>query len=426
MPQMAKPWPSPEVAVSLPLRERALRLLDRLDVTPDDPMNSLLRKDWFVNREVSEAVIQRRRRAGMRGTTAVSSDEALAAEPELARAWGEAWDYCLRQGWLADDPARPPFVYVTNEGKSALLGYRDATASAPAAQGPTAAAAAEPEKEAALPASEAEPTATPPLSVADPAAARPEKRETFWDKWVRPTLLTLIGAGLLALIAWGIATLRGNGGAKATISVTAESDPDRIVSGGRRLGAFYVIPRRVGAIPAPPFKTDHCVGRYAWARRLGGVEVDMPLQFTVTATGGDVTIRGFRVDIERKDPPVRGSEIECRGRGQGGAEHRMILVDLWRTRPASWQLAPTPADPNPTFVIPLEQERQIVFDVVARSHGCLCRWRAAFTYSVGNGPRRTVSLPVKNAPAFATTSAGRALRYHWNGRRWQFLGQGLP
>jgi hypothetical protein len=37
-----------------------------------------------------------------------------------------------------------------------------------------------------------------------------------------------------------------------------------------------------------------------------------------------------------------------------------------------------------------------------------------------------VSLPVKNAPAFTTTSAGRALRYHWNGRRWQFLGHGLP
>jgi hypothetical protein len=288
--------------------------------------------------------------------------------------------------------------------------------------GPSAAAAT-PEEEGA---SEAEPRATPPLSVPNGAAARPEKREAFWDKWVRPILLTLISAGLLALIGWLIATWRSNGGGKATLSVSAETDPDRIVSGGRRLGAFYVIPRRVGAIPPPPFETDHCVGRYMWARRLGGVEVDMPLQFTVTASGGDVTIRGFRVDIERKGPPVRGSEIECRGRGQGGAERRMILVDLWRTRPASWQLAPTPADPSPTFVIPLEQERQIVFDVVARSHGCLCRWRAAFTYSVGNGPRRTVSLPAKNAPAFATTSAGRAERYHWNGRRWQFLGHGLP
>jgi len=131
----------------------------------------------------------------------VSSDEALAAEPDLARAWGEAWDHCLRQGWLAEDPARPPFVYVTNEGKSALLGYRNVAASAPAERGSTAAVAAEPEKEAALPASGAEPTATKPLSVPDGAAAPPEKRETFWDKWVRPILLALISAGLLALIA---------------------------------------------------------------------------------------------------------------------------------------------------------------------------------------------------------------------------------
>src|SRR4051812_16532179 len=110
MAQMVKPWPEGLEANRLPTRERALRLLDRLDITPDDPMNSLLRKEWFVNRVVMEWVLAQRRRQGI--PIAMHSDEALAAEPELAQGWSEAWEFALRQGWLGDDPLRRRFVYV--------------------------------------------------------------------------------------------------------------------------------------------------------------------------------------------------------------------------------------------------------------------------------------------------------------------------
>jgi hypothetical protein len=120
---MAKPWPERDDAIAMPVDELALRLLDRLELTADDPMHSLLRKDWFVNGEVTRYVSERRRVDG--AMTATHSDEALAAEPELARAWSEAWGLAVREGWVADDPARGGCLYVTSRGRDALGLYRN-------------------------------------------------------------------------------------------------------------------------------------------------------------------------------------------------------------------------------------------------------------------------------------------------------------
>jgi hypothetical protein len=123
VPQMHRPWPDAREAVAMPVAELALRVVDRLDVTPDDPFHSLFRRDAFVNREVTEHESRRRHLDG--AATMTTSGEALARHPALARAYGEAWDYAVGQGWLAADPVRSGFVYVTQRGQDALSRYRE-------------------------------------------------------------------------------------------------------------------------------------------------------------------------------------------------------------------------------------------------------------------------------------------------------------
>jgi hypothetical protein len=132
---MAKPWPDRDEAIAMPVEELALRLLDRLEVTRDDQQHSLLRKDWFVNGEVTRYVAGRRHIDGVMRMT--RSEDALAAEPQLARAWSEAWDLAVREGWLADDPARRPYVYVTGRGRKALSSYRGGSKPSTPASVPT-------------------------------------------------------------------------------------------------------------------------------------------------------------------------------------------------------------------------------------------------------------------------------------------------
>lgn len=120
---MHKPWPDGAEAVALSVQDLALRILDRLDVTPDDPFHSLFSRRSFVERVVTEYETGLRRIPGQ--MTVTHSDTALARHPELAKAYGEAWDYAVRQGWLADDPSRRGFVYVTRAGEDALEDYRD-------------------------------------------------------------------------------------------------------------------------------------------------------------------------------------------------------------------------------------------------------------------------------------------------------------
>lgn len=122
MGQMHKPWPDAPDAVAMPVDELALRVLDRLANTPNDPYDSLLRRASFVNREVTE--YEGRRRHVDNLTTVTTSDEALVRHPALARAYGEAWDLAVARGWLADDPQRPGSVYVTGRGEQALAAYR--------------------------------------------------------------------------------------------------------------------------------------------------------------------------------------------------------------------------------------------------------------------------------------------------------------
>lgn len=425
---MVKPWPAPEEAVRLSVDDLALRILDRLDATPDDPMNSLLHRQGFINREVTEALSRERHRD--RAMTVTTSEEGIGRFPEFAQALGEAWDYAKAQAWLSDDPTRPGYVRVTRLGESQLAVYR---ADRPAATTPTQAPPSTPQtspsaaSETALPA--ISPSATPASTSdrdADPAGR--ERREKLIDRWIAPTVNAVIAAALIALggfaAGWALGVFDHGGGSRA-ITARLVANADHVVSGGQRLGAFYVVPRSIGQVPAPPSRSDHCVGRFAWVTRLGGIPVDRPVQLRLRAPAAGFTITGFTVVMASRRPAPKGSELECSGRG-GASEHRVVNVEVSRTRPPVWQLEPTPADPNPTFVLPLDPDAALVLDVIAQSHGCLCSFRLRISYNAPSGDPRSILVPAADAPPLSVASAGKSIRYRWTGSRWQSLGPGLP
>ena len=119
---MHKPWPKPVEAVQMPVQELADRVLDRLATTPSHAIGSLSTRQGLVRHEVSQAEVERRSLPGE--VTIVDSRDAFAAHGDLSRAYGEAWDYCVRQGWLADDSSRPGYVYVTSIGEERMRQYR--------------------------------------------------------------------------------------------------------------------------------------------------------------------------------------------------------------------------------------------------------------------------------------------------------------
>jgi hypothetical protein len=131
---MQKPWPSANEAIELDVDDLALRILDRLDTTPT--LGILASRKGFIHREASEAQVADLRRPGR--PTVVRSEDAVADNPDLARAYGEAWDHAVRQGWIADDPVAPGRVYVTSTGDKRLAEYRR---SAPSSTEPSAGAA---------------------------------------------------------------------------------------------------------------------------------------------------------------------------------------------------------------------------------------------------------------------------------------------
>lgn len=119
---MQKPWPSAQEAIKLDTDDLALRIVDRLDTTPT--LGILASRKGFIHREVSEAEAARLRRPGR--PAVVRSEDAVADNPDLARAYGEAWDYAVRQGWIGEDPAARGRVYVTSAGDKRLAEYRRA------------------------------------------------------------------------------------------------------------------------------------------------------------------------------------------------------------------------------------------------------------------------------------------------------------
>jgi hypothetical protein len=154
----------------MPVEDLALRVLDRLATTPSDRLGALLSREVFINAEVTQTEVARRRQPGIPSVT--RSEEALLLQPELARAYAEAWDYCLARGWLAAEPQRPRFVFVTRLGQERLHEYRTAN-------GASVHAAADGERESAAydlsphdDAAEAEPRAVPALAVPSIAAER--------------------------------------------------------------------------------------------------------------------------------------------------------------------------------------------------------------------------------------------------------------
>jgi hypothetical protein len=228
-------WPSADEAIALPVEQLALRVLDRLWSTPADRVGDLLRQEAFVAQEVAQAEVSVRRRPGQ--VTIVDGRAAMAEQRTLARAYSEAWDYATRQGWLAQDPARPGFSFLTRSGEDRVRAYREHDASMPPADRTVGAAGDSSSTAGASPrggsehrdATAQEPR--PPSAHGATEPGHPSKRERIWQSRLMGGVLSKLGEAIAGLLILGAVTI-GVLAYKGIITIPwRDDDPQETVGG---------------------------------------------------------------------------------------------------------------------------------------------------------------------------------------------------
>lgn len=112
-------WPSGDAAQAMSREELAATILGLL-ASPEARSHGVPRqRGSFVAVAVSQHMIAKRREAGIRGQIQVHGDDAIAAFPDLARAYVKAWDLLEREGLIAAEPGSDD-VYVSAAGEDRL------------------------------------------------------------------------------------------------------------------------------------------------------------------------------------------------------------------------------------------------------------------------------------------------------------------
>jgi hypothetical protein len=126
-------WPSRERVVAMPGEELSLHVLGLL-ASPDLRACGIgVSRRAFVGGAATHYVVELRRAAGEDGTIVVHSDDAITLLPDVARAFGEAWDTLAREGLIAEQPGGGA-VYVTAAGRARLRGQARSPDEEPAQQ----------------------------------------------------------------------------------------------------------------------------------------------------------------------------------------------------------------------------------------------------------------------------------------------------
>lgn len=121
---MREPWPDPEDAVTLPVDDLGLRMLERIV----EQRRPLVQRTAFLNEILTQANIPR-------ATQSVYDTTPGAGPVHLAQALAEAWDWLVTQGLLAEASAQMfagvvqlhAHFFVTRFGR-AVAGQKDARA----------------------------------------------------------------------------------------------------------------------------------------------------------------------------------------------------------------------------------------------------------------------------------------------------------
>lgn len=113
-------WPRGDEALNLPVEGLALLLLRVIGSGRLRERGVHLRRNVVVGVAVSQHYIEQLRAIGETGPLQVDGSDAQRRFPDLTRKYGEAWDFLVREGLIAEDPASSGDFYVTTAGKARL------------------------------------------------------------------------------------------------------------------------------------------------------------------------------------------------------------------------------------------------------------------------------------------------------------------
>ena len=209
------------------------------------------------------------------------------------------------------------------------------------------------------------------------------------------------------------------GTAGAPVVVTTLTDIDRFNTDVVHIPEF-VVTRPISQVPRPP-SGNNFEGRWAWAKRMGGVDVTASL-FRTVVSGKEATpvvLQGLHVKVVERRPPMTGTLLSYTGLGAPQSV-RYIQIDLSKS-PPKWDYIGPKGKPEEHFPLRVSASDSEVFDVQAFTLKGDVSWYLEFDYTA-DGEQRTIRVDDHGKP-FRTT-AGPAPgqdAYAWTNGRWELL-----
>lgn len=202
------------------------------------------------------------------------------------------------------------------------------------------------------------------------------------------------------------------------VRVVVETNLDKIDVEGSPAEGSYVIQKPIEEVGDPPNGADDCLGRYAWAHALGGVDADRT-GVRVVVEGrwsSPVIINGFHPRVVRPGAPLIGSHVTCPPKGGEVADVRFLAVEL-RKAGATYRYHPPKNDTHKSFAFTVSKGQTELFHINAQAIDCDCEWVADLELIV-DGKKETVTITDDDDKPFRTTAFVNAKRYHWVNGKW--------
>lgn len=143
----------------------------------------------------------------------------------------------------------------------------------------------------------------------------------------------------------------------------------------------------------------------AEARDLGAVDVSATLvRLNLSSTFTErVTIQRIAVNVERREPPLRG--VWVKGDKGGVADVRYIGIDLEQ---GTTEWTDGMGDPIPPMTIYVDGNTEENVDILAEARNGQYQWNLELTYTVGGGEPQMLIVSPPEAEVFTTSSLENA------------------
>lgn len=251
-------------------------------------------------------------------------------------------------------------------------------------------------------------------------------RPRRWGRALAVVAGALASAIVSATVAFAVPRLRSRLPERvfSPISVHVVTDVDRFDWRGIIFFPRYVVPRPASAIPPPPHAdTETTRDRYAWAHDLGGIDAQASLvRVIVTGTEDEpAIIDRLNVEVTGRRPPLPGTYLGYGGGMGAPASVRHVVVDLDRD-PPTVEFDGEQAGATGVLPVRVSRTEEEIFDVMATTDDCDCRWRIRLT---GEWQGRSFDRVVDTGgDDFRTTAAHHDRLVYWepDTRRWTRAG----